>query len=141
MMSNADIGHGALFGIEGSTPGTYVTAAEVVAITPPGMTRDSVEVTHLTSPGKWKEYIAGLKDAGEASFTFNFVPSATDTVFAAFNADKGKYQITFPNGVMLRFPGFFTGYTPPELGAGEKMEASASIKATGPVTLHAPAGG
>lgn len=136
-MSNADIGHGALFGIEGPTPGVYVTVAEVVAITPPGMTRDSVEVTHLTSPGKWKEFIAGLKDSGEASFTMNFAPSATDAVFAAFNADDGKYQITFPNGVMLRFGGFFTGYTPPELGGGETMEASASIKASGPVTMHA----
>jgi len=140
-MTAANIGHGALFGIEGVTPGTYVTVAEVVSITPPGMSRDSVEATHLTSPGKWKEFIAGLKDAGEASFTLNFVPSATDAVFAAFNADSGKYQITMPGGVMMRFDGFFTGYTPPALAPGDKMEASATIKVNGAPTLHAAAGG
>ena len=140
-MTAANIGHGALFGIEGVTPGTYVTVAEVVSITPPGMTRDSVEATHLTSPDKWKEFIAGLKDAGEASFTMNFVPSATDAVYLAFNADSGKYQITFPNGVMMRFAGFFTGYTPPELTPDGKMEASATIKPTGAPTLHAAAVG
>ena len=138
-MSNADIGWGAAFGIEGVTPGTYVAVAEVVGITPPGMTRDAVEVTHLASANEWKQFIAGLKDAGEASFTLNFVASATDTVLAAFEAKTGNYQITFPNGVMMRFSGFFTAYSPPEMTPEGKMEASASIKVTGAPTLHAAA--
>jgi len=140
-MSNAGLGYNSTFGIEGSTPGTYVALAEVTAITPPGMTRDAVEVTHMTSPNEWKQFIAGLKDAGEARLTLNFVPSSTDALLTAFNAKAGKYQITFPNGVMLRFDGFFTAYTPPELVPGDRMQASATIKATGEPTLHAAAGG
>lgn len=138
-MSTADIGFNSVFGIEGVTPGTYVAVAQVVSITPPGMSRDAVEVTHLTSPNAWRQFIAGLKDAGEAQITLNFVPSATDALFTAFNAETGNFQITFPNGVMMRFSGFFTAYTPPQLAAGDKMEASATVKVTGAPTLHAAA--
>lgn len=136
----ADIGYDSEFGIEGTTPGTYVKVAAVTAITPPGMTRDAVEVTHLESPDMYKEYIPGLKDGGEATITLNFTPSATDVVVAAFENDAAdKYQVTFPNGVMLRFTGFFTGYTPPELTPGGNMVATATIKCTGKPTLHAAA--
>jgi hypothetical protein len=40
---------------------------------------------------------------------------------------------------MMRFSGFFTGYTPPQLVAGEKMEATVTIKPTGKATMHAAA--
>jgi hypothetical protein len=137
----ADIGFGAEFGIEGETPGTYVALAEVVAITPPGMTREKVEATHLKSPEAYKEYIAALFDTGDVSLTLNFVPSATDALFTAFHAASGKYQITFPNGVMMRFNGFFTGYTPPELTPEGKMESTATVaRKSGKPTLHAAAG-
>jgi hypothetical protein len=134
---SADIGYTSEFAIEGATPGTYVKVAQVVAITPPGMTRDSVEITHLESANGYKEYIAGLKDGGEASITFNFVASATDTMVTAFEADTGKYQIKFPNGVRMQFSGFFTAYNPPELAPGNVMQATATMKVTGKATLLA----
>lgn len=136
-MTNANIGWGASFGIEGGTPGTYVKLAEVKAITPPGATRNTVDATHLESPDKWMEYIAGMKDTGEASITLNYVPSATDALFAAFNDETGNYEVTFPNGVMLRFGGIVTGWTPPELTPEGVMEATITIKPTGAPTLHA----
>jgi predicted secreted protein len=136
-MSTADIGYDSEFAIESGTPGTYTKVAGVVAITPPGMARDSVEVTHLESPNSWKEFIAGLKDGGEASITFNFVPSATDAMLTAFNAESGGYQITFPNGVRLQFDGFCTAYNPPELTPGGVMQATATFKCSGAVTMAA----
>jgi predicted secreted protein len=136
-MSNADIGFGAVFSIGATIAGPFTAVAEVTQITPPGMSRDAVEVTHLTSLGEWKQFIAGLKDGGEAQLTFNYVAAANDAILTAFNANTGAYQITFPNGVMMRFAGFFTGYTPPELTPGNAMQASATIKVTGAPTLHA----
>jgi len=136
-MTVADIGHNGEFAIEGTTPDTYVPVAEVVAITPPGMSRESIEATHLKSPDQFKEHIAGLMDAGEASFSFNYLPSATEAMYLAFQARTGKYQVTFPNGVMMRFVGFFTAYEPPELTPGGKMEASATVQTSGKPTLHA----
>lgn len=135
-MTIADIGYNAAFGI-GTGPTTFTDVAEVVSITPPGMTRDAVDATHLKSAGAWRQFIAGLKDAGEASLTLNWVAAANDTLLTAFNAETGNYQITFPNGVMMRFAGFFTAYTPPELTADGKMEASVTVKVTGAPTLHA----
>ena len=139
-MSNADIGWGAVFAIEGTTPGTYVPVAEVKAITLPGGSRDAVDVTHLASPDRYREFIAGLKDGGEASFTLNWVPSATDSLMAGFVAVSGTYQVTAPNGVLMRFSGFFTNYSPPELTPEGPMEASATIKVSGKATLHPAAG-
>jgi predicted secreted protein len=133
----ADIGYDSEFGIESITPGTYTKVAEVTAITPPGMTRDAVEVTHLESASAYREYIAGLKDGGEATITLNFTPSATDALVTAFEAETGGYQITFPNGVKLQFDGFFTAYNPPELTPGGAMQATATIKMTGKATLVA----
>jgi hypothetical protein len=136
IMTIADIGYDSAFAIGSGDPLTYTPVAEVVSITPPGMSRDAIAATHLKSPGGYKEFIAGMKDGGEGSFTLNWVPSATDPLVTAFNADSGNYQITFPNGVMLRFAGFFTAYTPPAL-TEEKMEASVTFKVSGEPTLHA----
>lgn len=135
-MTNANIGYNASFGIEGGTPGTYVDVAEVVSITLPGFMRDAIEATHLKSPDGYKEYIAGMKDMTEATFTLNWVPSATDTLLAAFEADTGNYQITAPNGVRVRFSGFFTAYTLPELSV-DKMEATVTVRPTGAAELLA----
>lgn len=137
MPTDADIGFNSAFGIEGSTADTYEDVAEVISITPPGMTRGTQEATHLKSPDNHHEHIALLSDSEEASLTVNFVPSATDALFAAFNAATGKYQITYPNGVMMRFAGIVTGYTPPELTPEGKMEATVTIKPSGKPTLHA----
>ena len=138
--SAAMIGYNSSFGVEGETAGTYVAIAEVTAITPPGFTREAVEVTHLKSADGWAEFIAGIKRGGEATISLNYIPAATDAVLTAFEADKGKYEITFPNGVQMRFDGFFTGYTPEEMEVDGKLSASATIQITGKPTLHEASG-
>jgi predicted ester cyclase len=134
----ADIGDGSKFGIEGSTPGTYVDVAEVKTIQLPGFMRDAQEATHLESPDGYKEYIPGRKDMTEASFTLNWVMSETDALVTAFEATSGNYQITGPNGKRLRFAGFFTAYTLPEL-SGDVMEATVTVRPTGKAELLAAA--
>jgi predicted secreted protein len=137
--TNATRGRNAVFGIEGETPGTYVAVAEVTSIRPPSWSRDAVEATHLTSDDDYKEFIAGIKEAGEAQMTLNWVPSATDAMVAAFADDFGNYQITAPNGVRLQFSGFFLTYEPGEMTPEGKMTASVTIKASGKPALVAAA--
>ncbi|GAD55491.1 phage tail tube protein [Limimaricola cinnabarinus] len=134
--TKADIGFGAIFGIEGDTPGTYVPVAEVTAITPPSRSREAIEATHLNSPDQYAEFIAGIMRGGEAGFTMNFVPNATDTLVTAFEAGKGKYQITFPNGVKLQFGGVFTNYEIDEI-TNEKMSATCTFQQSGKAALEA----
>jgi predicted secreted protein len=132
----AKIGYGAKFGIEGVTPDTYVVVAEVTGIKIPSMNRSAEKATHLESPEGWEEFIAGMKNLGDASFNLNWVPSHTDVMVAAFLDETGKYQIIAPNGVRLQFTGFFTAYDIGELTTS-KMTAAVTIKATGKVTLLA----
>ena len=136
-MTDATIGYDSSFGIYDGA--AYDDVAEVVNIQIPGFSREAIEATHLQSPDAYKEFIAGLKEMTECTITLNWVPSATDTLLTAFEDDSGMYQITAPNGVMLRFAGFFTAYTPPQLTPDGKMEATATIKPTGKATLHAAA--
>lgn len=138
--TQADIGYGSEFAIgDGGDPETFTEIAEVVSVTPPGLTRDKEEATHLKSPDKYKEYIMALFDTGSVSLTLNWVPSETDAVFAAFHDAPGTKQITFPNGVRMQFVGAFEGYETPELTAGGKMEATATVTRTSgkPVLLSA----
>lgn len=135
--SQADIGYGASFGIEGSTPGTYVAVAEVVSVTPPGASREAVDVTHLNSDNETKEFIAGMAEWGDASITVNYLPSATDALMTAFTAKTDKFQITFPSGVKMRFAGIVTGYEIGEIVVDDKMSATFTVKCSGAATLVA----
>lgn len=139
--TTASIGYGAQFAIgNGATPEVFTKVAEVTSLTPPGFTRDAEEATHLESPDQYKEYIGSLFDTGDVSVTLNFVPSATDALYAAMHADAGNYQITFPNGIRMQFTGFFTGYDMPELTPVGTMSVTATIKrSTGKPALLAAA--
>jgi len=132
------IGYDSSIGIEGATENEFDEIAEVVSIGPPGMTRDAVEKTHLKSPEQWKEFIAGLKEGGEASVGLNYVPSSTDAVVAAFDKGKGRFQIKFPNGVTMTFAGVVTAFEPGEL-TNDKMTATLKIKCSGKPVLAAAA--
>lgn len=134
--TTAAISYGARFGIEGPTTGTYAYVAEVTSITPPSLSRDTVDATHLESPDGAKEYIAGLIDTGEASISINYAPSASDVLMASFNAPKDNFRILFPGGaVALNFAGIVTGYEIGELTPDGKMTATFTVKPTGKPTI------
>src|SRR5690606_33378621 len=102
MTTEAKIGHGTLFQINltpGNSPDQWDTVAEVTSVTPPSLARDTVDATHNQSTDKWREFIAGLRDGGEASVELNFVPggSGTNSLFDAIRSDD-------PVGVRIVFP-------------------------------------
>ena len=63
--------------------------AEVTNITPPALARDMVDATHTESPQKWREFIPGLRDAGEVTLELNFLPdgAAITKLLALINCD------------------------------------------------------
>ena len=67
-MSAATIGWGTILKCAGTA------IAEVVTVDPPDEVADDVEVTHLLSINKRKEWIQGMIDGGEFAFTGNFLP-------------------------------------------------------------------
>lgn len=133
-MTSAAIGYGSSFGIYNGS--AYVDVAEVTNISWPGYARDAVDGTHMTSPDTFREYIAGLMDAGEVTIEINFVPSATDVIVAAMVAGAGQFQIEHANGVKLQFSAIVTGYEA-AVPLDDKMTASATFKVTGKPTAVA----
>jgi predicted secreted protein len=139
-MSDAQLGYGSKFLMAALANSTTLTKlAEVTSVSLPNEQVAEVEVTHYESPGRTREYIAGLNDAGELTIEINWVPgSATDTLIAAAKAD-GKVRtmrITVPgsstNGQMYTFPGFVRGFerTAP---FDDKMTATLTIRIAGAV--------
>ncbi len=145
MTTLADIGFGTLFQSgAGNSPETFTTFAEVTNITPPNISRDSIDASHEQSPDAWREFIAGLKDGGEVTIEFNFLPgqSSTTTMLAEFDlagpsATKTRRIQFYRSGVVIanwEFEGFLTGFEP-EAPLDDKMTASATFKVSGKPVL------
>lgn len=137
MKTEARIGHGSKFQTgDGNSPEAFTDMAEVTSITPPNMSRDSVDASHMQSPDEWREFIAGLKDGGEVSLELNFVPggSAILALLAELNlaadAATKTRRILFPDLSYFEFEAFLTACEP-EAPVDDKMTAAATFKITG----------
>jgi len=133
MTTSAAIGYSTLFGIKNGG-GTYDDVAEVTSVKPPSYSRDAIDATHMASPNSFREYVAGLMDAGEASIELNYVPAVSDVIIAAMTAGAGNFQITMPNSVKFQFAGIVTAYEP-DAPLDDKMSASITIKVSGKPVL------
>src|SRR5262245_32304081 len=139
--SEAQLGYGSVFEIQTETsPDAYVAIAEVTNITPPSAQIDQVDVTHMQSPNRYREFISGLIDGGEAKFDMNFVPGSTsdDRFFELLGLPTGvsrrrSCRISFPNGHTWTFDAELTGYEP-DIPTDDKMTATVTFKVSGPIS-------
>lgn len=136
-MSNAVNAFGTLLKRNGTT------VAEVNDITPPSLGRDEIEVTHHQSPNRWREFIKGLKDAGEFSMSINYIPTnsthnASTGLLADFANDTtvDTWTLVFPDTALTTwsFPGFMKGFAP-KAPIDDKLSADVTMKVTGQPTL------
>ena len=134
MTSAAVLGYNVDFSIYNGS--AYVQVAEVTNITWPGYKRDAIEVTYMDSASQFREYIAGLMDAGEVSVEINWVPSATDPILAAMTAGVGQFKIQYNGGVNIVFKAVVTGWST-QSPLGEKLSGTATFKLTGVPTWAA----
>ena len=141
-MSNAAMGAGAAFGIgDGASPEVYTDLAEVLSISPPSQAVDIIDVTHLKSTNRLREFIAGFIDPGDVSIEMNFIAgSAADVAIRALEglATTTNFRVTFPDGtsgsVTWIFAGFLSGYEP-TVSPDDKMTANVTFKVTGVTTI------
>ena len=54
----------------------FVLVAEVRSLTGPGITRETVDVTHLKSPDGFREFLPALKEGSDVTFDLNFDPGS-----------------------------------------------------------------
>lgn len=139
-MSNAKIGYGTIVKLDenaGVGAESLVALEEVFEVTPPEATVATVDATHMASPNRAKEFIAGLIDNGSASLQGNFVPdSTTDQLLRSFQSQgaETKMEITFPNTVKVSCQIFIESYSQAD-PVEDRMTYTAGFKITGPVTV------
>lgn len=142
-MSDALIGWGA--GVQLHNGTTLVELDEVVSFPLPEDQADEIEVTHLKSPDRRREYIAGLIDGGTVEVELNYVPnSETDQLIRAARsaADVRTIVFTIPDGDTgweITTSAFVQGYARGPVAVDQKMNAVVRFRITGAQTEAAAA--
>lgn len=140
-MANALIGWSTQFWLDNAS-GVLTELAEILAVTPPNPQVEDVEVTHLKSPNRRREYVAGLIEDGEGTFEMNYIPgSPTDVLIRAAIADgvARSYKIALPDGDgdanLWEITGecIVKGYER-NIPIDDRMTATLTIRFTGAVT-------
>lgn len=112
--TGVDIGHGTVvrFGV-GATP-VWTQLLGLEDVTFPNSQTDEIEVTHMQSPNRTKEFMAGLNDNGEVSFSVHWIPGGPqDTVVMGIKASGEIIQVEFTaanGGEPEIYAGFVKGY-------------------------------
>lgn len=82
MTTNVRIGIGAEFHLDNDAVTPVLTKlSEVISVALPNSQQDDVDATHMASPNRRREFVAGLIDDGEGTVELNYIPgSATDAL-------------------------------------------------------------
>lgn len=138
-MADGAIGYGAEFEVRdgAQSDSDWVSLGLITNITPPSDTVDQIEITHMASPGRKKQYIAGLSDPGEMSLDLNYMPGAgTDTFIVDWrrSGETRESRIKYPATASLvdTFPTFVSSYAP-AIPAADKMTVTLGLKVAGDV--------
>ena len=86
--------------------GTSGFSAQILDVTPPGMSRESLETTHQSTMTQKTFMPADLYDSGELGFDIHFNPDTSPPIGGATET----ITITFPSGATWAFSGFMTNY-------------------------------
>lgn len=126
-----------------TAPSTFASLGELVDVTPPTLTREAKDATHHGSPGKFREFIGGLRDGGEAQLTLHYPVGGLEAAGAMtdFLADAANdYQIVLPEPVdeTVSFSGLITEVGP-STPLDDKMVYTIKIKVSGAATWDATA--
>lgn len=151
-MTEARIGWGGRLYL--STDNTEPNLAEITEVREcgfPSSEVDEAEATHLRSPGRRKEFVAGLIDGGEFEATINYVPGGASDVLLSAALVAGttrKLRIVVPDesGAGTADWNFVTSafvkkYAPDAMTPGEVITATVTFRVTGDLEQGAGAAG
>lgn len=135
----AEGSYGITFGYRQGNSGNFTALGEITDITPPSVTKETIETTHHGSSGI-RSYIGGIVDFGECSITVNYDPDGTehnairDLAKTANDTAGYEFQITFPDAGSSTetFAGIVTGFEQ-ETPMDDKLSATFTIKVSGSV--------
>jgi hypothetical protein len=140
-MSDALLTYNVTLEVDQLGNGVYVELGEVMNVPFPELTAEDIDVTHLKSPNRTREFIPGMFEPGEAAIELNWIPgNATDLILVSLRASGAvrNWRVTLPNGRTATFPAYVKGYSP-QTPVGDKMSLTATIKMAGSITWTAAA--
>lgn len=134
-------GKGAKFHLFNGTALTKVS--EVLSLTPPSPTRDTIDTTTHDSTGDYREFISNLIDAGEATVLIHYNPGSADDVLlnaalAAGDLRAFAIDLNRPGGgTQQRIAGsaLLTSYASADVVIDDKMTATITLKVSGPLVV------
>ena len=129
--SAATSGFGATFAYLSTEPSTYTSLAEVLSVTPPSISVETIDATHMASDDGFREFIAGLKDGGECVVTMNYVEASATLLQTLVLAGLETFKITLAGGSTLIFSGIPTGFAIDDVVIDDKMTMSFTVKVSG----------
>ena len=135
-MSDAISGVGTIIQKWSISSSAWSAIAEVTNISGPGMTRDLIEVTSLSSTGGYREFIAGFRDGGTVVLSMNYTRAGLDEFLADFESNViQNYEIVLPDGTSLEFEGFVQEF-PLTIPTDSQITMETTIKVSGKVTVN-----
>lgn len=140
-MTQAIIAYGAL--VERSQDGSAFTQMlEAKGVALPQVEQDYQEVTHLQSPNGYREYIKGMKDAGELSIPANYTTAAYRQQLEDRDFNGAIfYRVTLPlapgqsTGDIFEFQGYPNPGIDPSDDPGAPLTMTITIRTTGDVSF------
>jgi len=121
-----------------ATPTSAFTAiANVSNISGPSRSRETIDTTTHDSPDKYREFIKGLKDAGEVTITIHYDPADTghSNLDSDFEEDEARdYQVVMLPGTAAERTWDFSGLVTSigdEFPIDDKMEREVTFKISG----------
>lgn len=125
---------------DGASPEVFTEISEVVSIGGPNPDSEEIDVTHLRSPDRTREYIQSFLIPGEIPLTVNLIPSdpthdEVSGLIAEYNSGAIKnYQITYPDGSTDTFAAYVKTRGNP-MNVGEALRATFTLRVTGTITF------
>lgn len=114
---------------------TAVRIEEVVSFNGPTGAANQIDVSHLQSTAR--EFIMGLMDEGEISFSCNFTNGANQVKLRSQRAKRELSNIalgfTDPSSLLIAAKCYVTGFAISG-GVDDKVGLDVTVKLTGPVT-------
>lgn len=105
--------------------------AEIIDITPPGVSRESIDTTHTTTANGDMTFMpSDIRDNGELEVELNFDESAVPPV----DQPAESVVINWASGASWAFTGFLTNYSP-AAPIDDRMTATATVKVSGGITI------
>lgn len=139
MASNATAGVGTIF--QRWSGSAWANIAEINSITGPSMSRDTIDVTSLSSVAGYREFIGGFRNPGTVQLSMNFIRSNYDLFKTDFESSVVKnYRIVLPDteNTIVEFVGLVTEL-PLTIPADDKITMDITIQISGAVEMDSGA--